>query len=59
MSDNIKDYGTYLERNEISADGERFSFAIQTTIKDFGETRLKIQESGQDHRETEWRDINY
>ena len=53
-----KMYPTYLENIEIDKDGTRTGFAIDITPSGFGKTSIKIQDSGQPHKETEYREID-
>ncbi|MFB6226214.1 MAG: hypothetical protein ABEJ02_02585 [Candidatus Paceibacteria bacterium] len=50
-------YGGYIESMEVDSDGKRYSFATSTRPENFGEMSLKIQEKGQSHKSTEYRDI--
>jgi len=47
----------YIESIEVHADGTRRGYATSLNPLDFGEMSLKIQEKGQKHKTTEYRDI--
>lgn len=56
-SDQTKSYPSYIESIEIENDGTRYGYATSIKPKTFGEMSIKIQENGQKHKDTEYRDI--
>ncbi len=47
----------YIESLEVNKDGSRWGFATSINPKTFGEIGFKIQEPGQNHKTTEYREI--
>lgn len=50
-------YSDYIESLNVDKDKVRWGFSSSIKPENFGEMSLKIQEKGQDHNMTEWRDI--
>ncbi|MBS3094526.1 hypothetical protein J4474_02575 [Candidatus Pacearchaeota archaeon] len=50
-------YKSSIESIEVENDGTRTGIATSINPKTFGEMSIKIQESGQKHKDTEYRDI--
>jgi len=47
----------YIESLEVENDGTRYGYGTSIKPESFGDVRLKIQENGQPHDTTEYRDV--
>ena len=53
----MKVYPKYIESIEVTKSGLRYGYVTSIKPETFGEASLKIQEPGQKHAETEYKDI--